>query len=143
MSRYLSGQSELSTEIQQLGIPNLLAVPAGPVPPNPPELIGSARMKLALQLLARYFEFIIVDGPPLLLVTDALVISPQVDGVLLVVQGGKTPTAIVQKARNLLRSVDARILGALVNDLDMKKAQYGYYQGGYYSGGEDNYSVGA
>src|SRR5207244_5496843 len=102
ISRYLSGQSELNTEIHQTGIPNLFVVPGGPIPPNPPELIGSARMLLALQLLGRYFEYILIDAPPLVPVTDALVIAPQVDGVLLVVQGGKTPKSVVQKDRNQL-----------------------------------------
>ena len=68
-------------------------------------------MTAALELLGRYFEYVIVDGPPLMPVTDALIISSQVNGVILVVHGGKTPKGAVQKARNLLRSVDAKILG--------------------------------
>jgi protein-tyrosine kinase len=119
MSRYLSGQSELNTEIHQTGIPNLFVVPAGPIPPNPPELIGSPRMSGALELLRRYFEYVVIDGPPVLSVTDAVVISSRVNGVILVVHGGKTPKATVQKARNLLRSVDANVLGALINNVKM------------------------
>jgi capsular exopolysaccharide synthesis family protein len=125
MSRYLSGQSRLNTEIQDTGVPNLFVVPAGPIPPNPPELLGSQRLQAALQLMQRYFEFIVVDGPPLLPVTDAAVISSQVDGVVLVV-GGDTSTSLVQRARNLLRSVDARIIGALVNNVKMDRSQHYY-----------------
>jgi capsular exopolysaccharide synthesis family protein len=131
ISRYLTGHSELHTEIQDTGIPNLFLVGAGPVPPNAPELIGSGRMSFGLQLLSQHFEFIVIDGPPVLAVTDALVIARQVDGVLLVVHGGKTPTTVVEKAKSLLKSIDARILGAIVNQLDLPDSRYGGY-GGYY-----------
>ena len=67
-----------------------------------------------------------LDGPPLVPVTDALVVSPQVSGVVLVVHGGKTPKEAVQKARNLLRSVDAKILGALVNNVKMDASEIYY-----------------
>ena len=75
MSRYLSGQSQFHTEIQQSAVPNLFVVPAGPIPPNPPELIGSPRMASALELLRRHFDYVIIDGPPIMPLTDALVIS--------------------------------------------------------------------
>jgi len=118
MSRYLTGHSELNAEVQQTRIPNLFLLPAGLIPPNPPELLGSPRMSGALELLRRHFEYVIIDGPPLTPVTDALVISTQVDGVVLVVNAN-TPRAQAQKARNLLRSVDANVLGALVNNVKM------------------------
>jgi polysaccharide biosynthesis transport protein len=129
MSRYLAGQCELNTEIQPTGIPNLFAVPSGPIPPNPPELIGSSRMDRALELFRRYFEYVIIDGPPVLPVSDALVISSQVDGVVLVVDGRKTATAVAQRARNLLRSVDASVLGVLVNNakIDVSEQYYSLY----------------
>lgn len=128
ISRYLSGQTALHTEIQQSGIPNLFVVAAGPVPPNPPELIGSQRMTRVLELLRRHFEYVVIDGPPLTPVTDALVISSQVDGVVLVVDG-RTPRDTAQKARNLLMSVDAKILGVLVNNVkvDMSQSYYSSY----------------
>jgi polysaccharide biosynthesis transport protein len=117
MSRYLSGQSQFHTEIQQSAVPELFVVTAGPVPPNPPELIGSARMVNALELLQRHFDYVVIDGPPLT-VTDALVISSQVNGVVLVVDG-HTQREKAQKARNMLMSVDAKILGVLVNNVKM------------------------
>jgi len=118
ISRYLSGQSAFHTEIQQSAVPNLYAVPAGPIPPNPPELLGSPRMASVFELLHRHFDFVIVDGPPLMPLTDALVIAPQVNGVVLVVDG-HTSTDKAQKARNLLRSVDAKLLGAVINNVKM------------------------
>jgi capsular exopolysaccharide synthesis family protein len=117
MSRYLSGQCQFHTEIQQSAVPELFVVTAGPVPPNPPELIGSARMVNALELLQRHFDYVVIDGPPLT-VTDALVISSQVNGVVLVVDG-HTQREKAQKARNMLMSVDAKILGVLVNNVKM------------------------
>jgi capsular exopolysaccharide synthesis family protein len=138
MSRYLSGQSELHTEIQQTGIPNLYVLASGPIPPNPPELLGSARMSRALELLGRHFEYVVIDGPPLVPVTDALVISTQVNGVVLVVHGGKTPTDVVQKARNLLRSVDAKVLGVLVNNVKLDASET-YHYSGYRSGAHEAY----
>ncbi len=127
LSHYLSGQCELSMEIQETGIPNLYLVPAGPVPRNPPELIGSPRMTGALELLSRHFQHVIVDGPPLLAVTDSLVISPRVNGVILVVQGGRTPKAAAQKARNLLKRADANVLGTLMNNVEMDTSELYYY----------------
>lgn len=127
MSQYLSGNCELSTQVQETGIPNLFVVQGGPIPPNPPELIGSRRMRLALQLFSRHFSYIVIDSPPLLSVTDAVVVSPQVDGVLLVIRGKETPKDAARKARNHLASVGARILGTLVNDVDVDESRYGYY----------------
>jgi capsular exopolysaccharide synthesis family protein len=128
MSRYLSGHSPLNTEIRETRIPNLCIVPAGPMSPNPPELVGSARMQRALQLLGEYFHFVVIDAPPLMAVTDAVILSPQVTGVVLVVRAGKTATGVVQKARNLLRTVDANILGVVVNGARLEpSSQYGGY----------------
>ena len=85
-------------------------------------------MSAALELLNRHFDFVVIDGPPLTPLSDALVIAPQVDGVVLVV-GGRTSTALAQKGRNLLRSVDAKVLGVLVNNvkIDITDSYYSYY----------------
>ena len=131
MSLYLSGQTKLNTEIQSTGIPNLFAIPAGPLPPNPPELVGSARMKRALELLERHFDYVIIDGPPLVPLTDAAIIASQVNGVVLVV-GARTNIAAVQKARSVLKTVDANILGALLNNVKIG-APDAYYATAYSS----------
>jgi len=128
MSRFLAGQSQFHTEIQQSAIPNLFVVPAGPLPPDPPELIGSPRMAKLLDLLYRHFDYIIIDGPPVLPLTDALVISPQVNGVVLVVDGD-TAKEKAQKARNLLRSVDAKVLGVVINNVKMEMPPHDYAYG--------------
>jgi len=130
MSRFLSGQSQFHTEVQQSAIPNLFVVPAGPLPPNPPELIGSSRMAMILELLYRHFEYIIIDGPPVMPLTDALVIAPQVNGVVLIVDG-HTAREKAQKARNLLRSVDAKMLGVVINNVGMVSEPSDYYSYAY------------
>jgi len=130
MSRFLSGQSSFHTEIQQSAIPNLFVVPAGPLPPNPPELIGSPRMGQILELLYRHFDFVVIDGPPVMPLTDALVIAPQINGVVLVVDG-RTAREKAQKARNLLRSVDAKMLGVVINNVGMVAAPSDYYSYAY------------
>jgi capsular exopolysaccharide synthesis family protein len=129
ISRYLAGQTRFHTEIQPSTVPNLFVVTSGPIPPNPPELIGSTRMTGALQLLQRHFDFVVIDGPPVTPLADALVIAPQVSGVVFVV-GGRTSVEAAQKGRNLLRSVDAKLLGVLVNNVktDLTDAYGSYYQ---------------
>ena len=141
MSTYLSGNSELASEIRPTNIPNLFLIQGGPIPPNPPELIGSERMQLALRLLSKHFDFLLVDAPPILSVTDSVVISSSVDGVVLVIEAGKTSRDAVLRAQNLLVSVGANILGAIINKVKMNTAGYGYdirYDyGDYYSAADD------
>jgi capsular exopolysaccharide synthesis family protein len=128
ISRYLAGQNHFHTEIQPSTIQNLFVVTSGPVPPNPPELLGSARMLSALELLKRHFDIVIIDSPPVTPVTDALVLAPHVSGVVLVV-GSRTSVTAAQAARNHLRSVNANVLGVLVNSvkIDLTDAYGSYY----------------
>lgn len=132
MSNYLSGNSDLSSQIQSVGVPNLFLLGAGPHPPNPAELLGSHRMSTGFELLQDYFTYIVVDSPPIISVTDALIVAGQVDGVLLVVQGGKTPRDAVRRAAERLHNVGARVLGGMINNVDVRKSQYSYYYRYYY-----------
>ena len=132
VSAYLSGNADLSSQIRQTNYPNLFLLPAGFRPPNPAELIGSERMETALRLLGDYFKYILIDSPPILSVTDGLLLSPHVDGVVLVIKGGATPKEAARKAANHLESVGARILGALINNVDMDAPEYSYYYRHYF-----------
>ncbi|MCP4659698.1 MAG: polysaccharide biosynthesis tyrosine autokinase [bacterium] len=137
MSTFLSGNSDLSSQIRETRFPNLYIVASGPPAPNPAELIGSQRMNTGLQLLEEFFTYIVIDSPPFLEITDALVVSRRADGVLLVAHGGKTPRDAVKKARDRLHYVGAKILGVLLNNVDHRKSHDAYYyyyghQGGYY-----------
>jgi capsular exopolysaccharide synthesis family protein len=143
LSSYLSRDMEIDGLIHKLQIPNLSLLPCGPIPPNPAELISSPRMKELLKKLAGKYDHILIDSPPLINVTDPVILSSMVDGVILVVHGGKSPRAIVQRARQELLGVGAKIFGVVLNNVDLHREGYDayyYYYNRYYSGyGNDNH----
>lgn len=114
-------------------------IPSGPIPPNPAELLGSIDMASLIDSLADHFDYVLIDSPPVLPVTDAVILSRYVDGVVLVVKGGMTPQRVVVDARNRLESVGASILGVVLNDVDVTGGDYYYYNRYYYS--YDQYSA--
>ena len=113
---------------------NLFLLPSGPLPPNPSEILGSARMEFLLHYLQEMFEVIIIDSPPILPASDALLISPHADGVLLVIKAGLLNRDMVQKAVEQLELAQANILGAVLNDVDVNRTGYSSYYQKYYSG---------
>ena len=134
MSTFLSGNSDVSSQIHETGVPNLFLVPAGPRAPNPGEIIGSERMFTGMLLMREYFTYVVIDSPPILELSDALVASPHADGVILVTRGGKTPRKTVQRAADSLTQVGAKLFGVLVNDVSIDKTSYGYrgYSASYF-----------
>ena len=113
---------------------NLYLLASGPLPPNPSEILGSSRMEFLLEHLQNIFDVIIIDSPPILPASDALLISSHTDGVLLVVKAGFLNRDMVQKAVEQLELAQANILGVVLNDVDINNAGYsGYYQK-YYKG---------
>ena len=134
LSTYLSSEVEVDGLIHKLQIPNLSLLPCGPIPPNPAELISSERMKNLLQTLAGRYDHVLIDSPPLIHVTDPVILSSLVDGVILVVHGGKSSRAVTQRARQELSSVGAKIFGVVLNNVDMRREGYDeYYYYRYYS----------
>ncbi len=129
MTTYLTGGSNLSSQIRETSVPNLFFLPSGPTAPNPPELIGSERMGTALGLLREYFTYIVIDTPPAVELTDPLVLAPRVDGVLLVARSRKSPRPATRRAAENLQRVGGKILGVVLNDLDVRELEYdfGYY----------------
>ena len=127
MSTYLSGISDISSQIHETGLPNLFILPAGPAAPNPAELIGSEKMATGIQLLREHFDYVVIDSPPALELADALVSSTYTDGVILVARGGKTPRKAVLKTAEHLTNVGAKLLGVLINDVDVDTVRYGHY----------------
>ncbi len=116
MSTYLTGNDKVEDVIQQYAPqPNLWVVPSGPAPPNPAELVSSEPMEAMLRTLRGRFKHIIIDSPPLLVVTDATILSTLVEGVVLVVESGVTPKKFVLRARRILDSANARLLGVVLN----------------------------
>ncbi len=139
MSTFLSGNSDLSSQIHQTTFANVFMVPAGLRAPNPGELIGSRRMAQGMQLAREYFTYVVVDTPPSLEISDALVLSPYVDGVVLVVQGDRTPRQVLRKAADQFLNIGATLLGVVINNVDVEQRGYGYYYGYYGYGSYGDY----
>jgi capsular exopolysaccharide synthesis family protein len=117
--------------IHKLWVPNLSVLPCGPIPPNPAELISSERMKGLLKVLSTKYDHILIDSPPLINVTDPVILSTMVDGTILVVQAGRSTRDIVRRARQELASVGAKIFGVVLNNLDIKREGYDSYLSTY------------
>lgn len=135
LSTFLSRQVEIDPLINKLWVPNLSVLPCGPIPPNPAELISSERMKGLLKLLSEKYDHILIDSPPLINVTDPVILSTMVDGVILVVQAGRSTRDVVRRARQELASVGAKIFGVVLNNLDIKREGYNSYLSTYGSYG--------
>jgi polysaccharide biosynthesis transport protein len=131
-SSYLAGVSalELVTVPHPL-IPNLSAIPTGPLPPNPADLLSSHRLVEAIAELRKKYKFVVIDSPPIMAATDAVIISVQVDGVLLVVRSGETPKVAFTRTRDLLTNVKSKLLGVVLNAVDSSAPDY-YYSYRYY-----------
>jgi capsular exopolysaccharide synthesis family protein len=134
LTNFLSGESSIDDVLQPYErIPNLKLLTSGPIPPNPAELLGSEEMRKLLQSLTERFTHIIVDSPPAISFTDAAILSTFVDGVILVVHGGRSSRAVVRRARQQLLDVGAHLFGVVLNNVKTESHNY-YYGGGYYSG---------
>jgi capsular exopolysaccharide synthesis family protein len=132
LSSYLAGVSSLDlVSVPHPSIPNLVAIPTGPLPPNPADLLSSYKLAEAIAELRTKFKFIVMDSPPVMAATDAVILSVQADGVLLVVRSGETPKEAFTRTRDLLQSVKCRILGVVLNAVDLSSPDY-YYSYRYY-----------
>jgi capsular exopolysaccharide synthesis family protein len=128
LSNYLAqAHVKVDDVIRKLPIKNLSLLPCGPIPPNPAELIISDRMKDLLKELNGRFDHIIIDSPPLINVTDPVILSTMVDGVILVVHGGKSTRDILRRARHELATVGARVFGVVLNNVDLRNDGYDKY----------------
>ncbi len=130
----LTGRVELAEAILPVpNVANLSVIPCGPIPPNPAEVLSSARTADLLRRLRDQFEYVVVDSPPLLSVSDGRILSTLTDAVVLVTRAFSTPYDVVRRARALLDGAGARILGVALNDVDIERGGYGYdsYRYGY------------
>jgi len=134
LSTYLTVGAELGQLVQRLEVPNLSFLPCGPIPPNPAELISSDRMKELLLAASEKYDHVLIDSPPLINVTDPIILSTLVQGVILVVHGGQSRRTIVARARRELANVGAKIFGVVLNNVDLKSEGYDdYYYERYHS----------
>jgi succinoglycan biosynthesis transport protein ExoP len=140
LSSYLAGVSSMDlVTVPHPVIPNLCVVPTGPIPPNPADLLSSSRMHQGISELRGEYKFIVVDSPPVMAATDAVILSVLVDGVLIVVRSGETPKEAFMRTRDLLTGVKCRILGVLLNAVDSNAPDY-YYSYRYYPYSYGGYS---
>ena len=133
VSTVLTGSDKLEDALQQFEESNLWILPSGPIPPNPAELVGSDRMAEICTELAKNFDHIVIDSPPVLAVTDATIMAGLVDGVVLIAESGRTHRAGLLRTRAVLENAGARILGVVLNKLDLRRdGSYGYGYGYHY-----------
>jgi capsular exopolysaccharide synthesis family protein len=133
LTTWLSGEKNLDVLIQTCDkAPNLKVLTSGPVPPNPAELLGSEEMRKLLNILSEKFNHIIIDSPPAISFTDASILSTMVDGVILVVHGGRSSRAVVRRAKQQLLDVGAHVFGVVLNNVKVD-ARDDYYYSRYYS----------
>ncbi len=126
------GETEILKVISQDKSSGLSILTSGPIPPNPAELIGSDQMRKLLAVLGNKFTHVIVDSPPISSFTDGVLIGSMVDGVLLVVHGGKSSRSVVRRSRQLLVDVGAKIFGVVLNNVNVRSHDYYYYYQRYY-----------
>lgn len=137
ISNLLVGSEDVDGALVHTPIPNLDVIPCGPIPPNPSEMLGSKRMAALLDRLRKGYTHILIDSPPATAVTDPVILSKSVDGVVLVIRAGDTAREIVRNCVGQFQAVGAHILGAILNGVDIGRDKYYYYQYYHYYYGED------
>lgn len=132
-TNYLVGKQPLEDVMCSTDIPKFYMIFAGPVPPNPSELLGNSRFGKAVEELRESFDIIIIDTPPIGSVIDAAVIAKQCDGVAVVMEAGAISYPFARKIKEQLEMVNAKVLGVVLNKVNLSgKGYYGKYYGRYY-----------
>jgi len=128
LSNVLTGSATIQQTITTSPIlPNLFIMPAGTPPPNPAELLASSNMRDVIAELRQQFDHIVIDTPPTLSVTDAVVLSPRADATILVIRSGHTTKQALRRSRDILMQVNAHVAGVLLNAVDLTSPDYYYY----------------
>ena len=127
LSSFLCGQADLGKLVQKTDIENLFLVKGGPHPPNPSELIESNKLKEFVKEVKKEFDFVLFDSPPVNVVTDAIILSPITDGVILVAESGKTPKRALLRIMPILKNAKARLIGIILNKVSLTAHNYYYY----------------
>ncbi|HUO85395.1 MAG TPA: polysaccharide biosynthesis tyrosine autokinase, partial [Thermoanaerobaculia bacterium] len=121
---FLAAKVPLEDIVQESEVPNLFFIESGPIPPNPSELLASDRMGELMETVRKRFDFVILDSPPVMAVADAMVLGTIADGVVLCIHGGTTVREMVSRAAQRLRQANTPVLGALLNNLDLRSHGY-------------------
>ncbi|HBF39743.1 MAG TPA: capsular biosynthesis protein [Firmicutes bacterium] len=123
----------LKSLIQETKVPNLHLLTSGPIPPNPSELLGSSRMLSLFEDLKSQYDYVILDTPPIVAVTDGCVLASRVDGVIMVIAAGMVRPEMAQHAKDLILKANGKLLGVVLNRVEVLE-EYSYY---YYYYGEE------
>jgi len=143
LTHYLSGKNQLKDVICISDVPNFCMIFAGPVPPNPSELVGNERFAQMIEKTRNTFDMVIIDTPPIGSVVDAAVISKVCDGGILVIGAGDISYKFARKSLEQLEKTGCKILGSVLNKVDVSGSSYygkyyGKYYGSYYGNSENN-----
>ena len=139
LASVIAGEAEWKDAVHATPVPGLSLMPCGPHPQNPAELLTQPRFKELLDALREEYDFVLIDTPPLLAVSDPSVVAPRADGVLLVVRVSKNGRPSAERARDILRTLGVRVLGVIVNGAGDRGSGYGYDSGEYGYGSRYNY----
>lgn len=146
LSTYLAGATPDINTLYKRPLSNFSVIPSGPIPPNPSELLGSKRMQDFIRIVNTEFEVIIWDSPPLMTVSDSLILSRITDGTIIVARAGKTTYDIVRRGLNLLQGrrendIHSHVLGIVINAFDIKKGDYYHKLYNYYTSDKKEINV--
>ncbi len=131
---------EIEDAVYATEVEGLFVIPSGPIPPNPSELLGSSKMVELLEKVAAAYDVVILDAPPVIAVTDAVILAPMADSVLLVLRAGNSRIDMAREARDRLVRTGARSIGVVLNEADIRgDGYYPYYYYSYY-GSKDTLS---
>lgn len=128
LSDVIVGKADLASAIHKYN-KNLVVLTSGKIPPNPSEMLSSNTMENLLETIKNSFDYIVIDTPPVQAVTDSQILSTKADGTILVVRAEKTKKNSVDNAVNLLKKVNANIIGTVLNGVDISRNKYYYYYG--------------
>ncbi|MDO4284546.1 MAG: polysaccharide biosynthesis tyrosine autokinase, partial [Eubacteriales bacterium] len=132
LTHYLVANKELEDVTCQTDVPNLNMIFSGPIPPNPSELLGSSRFQKLISAGKELYDMVIVDTPPLGTVIDAAVVARVMDGSILVIESGAISYRFVRQVQDQLMKAGSKILGVVLNKVNLTGKSHGRYYGGYY-----------
>lgn len=124
LSNILIGHRKLEQVISKTELPNLDVVTSGPMPPNPAELLGSTQMRTMLETAKQMYDRVLLDGPPALLISDALVLATQVDAIVMVARASSGSKGTLRRAREQFQRINARVIGAILNGVQARPGGY-------------------
>lgn len=145
ITSFLVGRSRIEDIIYRYPAePNLHVLPSGPIPPNPVELVISKSMSEMMAKLRQHYDFIFIDAPPLMGISDAILLGEYADGLLMVAWGGKTPRKVIEKAKAEIEKYNVKLFGLILNNVNLRRFAYAYssyhYKYGKYSSDEEGRS---